>query len=201
MMAEKKVNLISLCAILLCSSGVFILSGFDNFHIGEYLMIVNALIWAIGAFMSQRIVFKHIPLITTVCIQMIATLVMTLMTYVVWVWQDHAIINLFNTDTLFTIPTIFSVFYIGIVGSAVVYYFWFRLIELKSAEYTSYATLLSPVISIAIAVTILREEITNTTILGGSLILISSFIMIMKPLVSRYWMRNQSHQPDKQSSN
>lgn len=185
MASEKKGNLSSFFAVLLCSSGILVLSGFNGFNFGEYLMIFNAIIWALGAFMSQKIKLNHVPMPTLVCVQMIITLVMTLITFAVWACIDSSILEKLSVSSLLAVPTISTLIYIGVVGSAVAYYCWFSLIELKSAEYTSYAVLLSPVVSIVIAVTVFNEELKAITIMGGGLILASSFMILAKPFFDR----------------
>lgn len=182
MISEKKSNVISVVATLLCLSGITVLSGLKGFSFGESLMVLNAFIWAIGAFMSKKIKLDHIPMRVVVCIQMIITLVMTLVTSLIWGKIDTSIMNEFSFNTLMKMPVILSVLYVGAIGSALAYYLWFTLIKLKSAEFTSYATLLSPVISIVMAVTLFNEELKVTTMIGGTLILLSSCMIIIKPL-------------------
>ena len=178
---SKALNLSSLIAIGCCSTGVIILSGINAFGLGEYLMILNAFIWASGAIMSQKISFNEIPLSVTVNVQMIFTLILTTITVLIWGITNN--ISLYPMLTNFTYTSIASVIYIGTIGSAFVYYLWFSLIDMKSAEFTSYATLLSPLISILTAIIIFKEEVNDATITGGILILMSSFVIILKPLL------------------
>ncbi|WP_234497923.1 DMT family transporter [Vibrio maritimus] len=185
MLDEKKVSYISIAATTLCISGVLILSKFNSFNISEYLMIFNAFIWGLGAILSKKIVISSCSMSIRVTIQMIATLTLTLLVTSIWWAIDGSIFDKFRLNYLLDYTTIISILYIGGVGSALVYYLWFKLIDLNSAEFTSYATLLSPIISIAIAVTIFDEILDNYMIVGGVLIFSSSCIVLLRPLVCK----------------
>lgn len=78
----------------------------------------------------------------------------------------------------------------GIVGGAIVFYIWFYLIKLQSAEYASYATLFSPVISVVLAMTYFGEKPSASTITGFALILASALIVnIVRPA----WVSRSLH--------
>ncbi|WJV61181.1 DMT family transporter [Pectobacteriaceae bacterium C52] len=79
-----------------------------------------------------------------------------------------------------------SVLYLGIVGNAVAYYIWFYLIQNESAEYASYATLLSPVITVIIASSFLNEIPSIRQIVGFILILTSAVLVnFLKPFIMK----------------
>lgn len=180
---ERKFTYISMMAIVLCASGVLLLSGFEGFHFIEYLMIFNAFIWALGAILSKKIVLNSCPISVRVTIQMAVTLILTLLVTFIWWALDKSIFDSFKLDRMFSYTALLPVLYIGTIGSALVYYFWFKLIDMNNAEFTSYAMLLSPVISIVLAVTIFDEELDSYMLIGGILILSSSCIVLLRPLI------------------
>jgi drug/metabolite transporter (DMT)-like permease len=75
-----------------------------------------------------------------------------------------------------------SILFMGIVGGAIVFYIWFHLIKLQSAEYASYATLFSPIISVVLAMTYFGETPPASTIIGFAFIPASALIVtILRP--------------------
>ncbi|WP_264381311.1 DMT family transporter [Pseudomonas sp. MM227] len=75
-----------------------------------------------------------------------------------------------------------SILFMGVVGGAIVFYIWFYLIKLQSAEYASYATLFSPIISVVLAMTYFGETPPASTIIGFAFILTSALIVnILRP--------------------
>ncbi|SQD77258.1 DMT family transporter [Moritella yayanosii] len=183
----KKVHFLTVFAIIFCGLGVLLLSKSNEFQLGEYLMFANAVIWALGAILSQRISFDGVHMSVTVTIQMIFTLMLTMSLTLIWYLNNSIDIGSIAKTIVSTPSVLLSIFYIGSIGSALVYYLWFTLIRLESAEFTTYSTLLSPVISIFIAVMYLGEELNQITIIGGGLILASSLIVIViQPLYTQY---------------
>ncbi|MBP3140835.1 DMT family transporter [Aliivibrio fischeri] len=182
----KKIHALTMIAITLCAFGVMLLSKTNHFQLGEYLISINAIIWALGAILSQQIIFKNIHMSVKVTIQMLFTLLLTTFVTIIWYLNNAVDISSIARTIVSTPSVLFSILYIGSIGSALVYFLWFTLIKMESAEFTTYSTLLSPVISIYIAVTYFGEELDPMTTVGGGLILTSSLIVIViQPLYYR----------------
>ncbi|MGC6386447.1 EamA family transporter [Ewingella sp. S1.OA.A_B6] len=63
---------------------------------------------------------------------------------------------------------------------------WFYLIQNESAEFASYATLLSPVITVMIASVFMNEDLATKQIFGFSLLLISAMLVdVLRPYLSK----------------
>lgn len=182
MIIERKINYISIIATLSCLLGVLLFIQSTDFNKGEYIIIISAIFWAAGALLAQKFTLDHIPMSVSVFFQMCFSLILVNLYLLVEVYNDSII----TSDMIFNLETLFSLLYIGIIGSSVVYYFWFYLIKQKNAEYTCYSTLIAPIISIIIAITFFHETLTNTQLSGGLLILFSSFLItLIKPMFNK----------------
>ncbi|ACT07485.1 protein of unknown function DUF6 transmembrane [Dickeya chrysanthemi Ech1591] len=179
----KKLNLLSLFSLLLCFIGIFLILKAIHVGLGEIIILCSAIFWAIGAVVSQKIVTVT-PFKAKLFWQILISTVLVSISYPFFQTGPllQPIITAFtNTECLL------CVLYLGIVGNALVYYIWFYLIQNESAEFASYATLLSPIITVIIASLFLSEEPTNKQIFGFGMILFSAILVnVVKPyLVKR----------------
>ncbi|EHR8377466.1 EamA family transporter [Escherichia coli] len=178
----KKIKALSLIAILLCASGIYLITNNIKIDFGITIIIISAIIWSFGAILSQNIVI-NLGFGTKLFWMSFISTILVIITYPFFQeeQQIHLILCAFtNTSVLF------SVIYIGFFGGAVVYYIWFYLIQYKSAEYASYSTLLSPIISVAIAYFFMDEELNSFQFTGFFLILSSAVIInIAIPIIEK----------------
>lgn len=174
----RRVNLLSSLSLLLCLSGIFLILKEVHVGLGEIIILCSAMFWAIGAVISQKVV-TAIPFKARLFWQILISTVLVMLSYPFFQRGSllHPIVTAFSD-----IKILLCVFYLGGIGSALVYYIWFYLIQNESAEFASYATLLSPIITVIIAASLMNEVPTTKQIYGFVLILISALLVnVIKP--------------------
>lgn len=178
----RKLNSLSLLSLLLCFLGIFLILKEVHIGLGEVVILFSAVLWAIGAVVSQKIVTVT-PFKARLFWQILVSTILVSLSYPIF--QKGQL--LLPIVTAFTnVESLLCVLYLGIVGNALVYYIWFYLIQHESAEFASYATLLSPILTVVIASIFLSEEPSSKQILGFALILLSALMVnVIKPYINK----------------
>lgn len=175
---ERKIDYISAISVLLCASGVALVIGETSFSPGVFIILSSALSWSIGSILSQRIT-TEVPFKAKAFWQVFFGSIFVLITSPFFVELDLKEAA-FPAGSL--LPLVFSVLFMGVIGGGLVFYIWFYLIKLQSAEYASYATLFSPIVSTLIAVIFMGENPTYISITGFAFILSSALcVNFIKP--------------------
>jgi drug/metabolite transporter (DMT)-like permease len=81
-----------------------------------------------------------------------------------------------------SVPSLFSMFALAVLGTALAFIVYYRLLERAGASYLSMVAYVIPVFGIIFSVLLLEEQLTREMILGGTLILIG--VMIVNGLFS-----------------
>ncbi|AIS18065.1 hypothetical protein LT40_11980 [Pseudomonas rhizosphaerae] len=178
MILNRKLDSFSIASLTFCLIGVWLIIGSFQFSSSHLIILSSAVSWSIGSIIAQRLetnidfrvkVFWQVTF-GCVCAFLVSPLFLD--------WPTEIV--KFRNDL--SLPAAVSVLFMGIVGGAVVFYIWFYLIKLQSAEYASYATLFSPIISITLAITYFDENPSASTMIGFGLILISALtVNILRP--------------------
>jgi drug/metabolite transporter (DMT)-like permease len=178
MILNRKLDSFSIASLSFCSIGIWLIIGNFQFSSSHLIILSSAVSWSIGSIIAQRLE-THIDFRVKVFWQVtFGCLCAFLVSPLFLDWP---------TETLkfprgFTLTAAASVLFMGIVGGAIVFYIWFSLIKLQSAEYASYATLFSPIASIILAITYFGETLSTRTLTGFALILVSALIVnIVRP--------------------
>ncbi|WP_447124154.1 DMT family transporter [Glaciimonas sp. GG7] len=167
----KKIDLYSIAAGVLTSLSIYGIVYKQGFGIGEALILISAFVWAIGTFFTG--IYKtDIPLVISTTLQFLVSFVLIL---IVYIFVDNSIGN-FEME----LSAILVSIYVGLFGSAFVFYLWFSLIKNKGSEFASYASLLSLVFGVIFSNIILGEEITLSFCFSIVLILVSILIICFK---------------------
>ena len=182
MRLAKKLSLLSVFSLFLCFLGIFFILKEVHVGLGEIIILCSAVFWAIGAVVSQKVI-TVIPFKAKLFWQILVSTILVTLSYPFF--QSGSLLQ--PLVTAFTnAKCLLCVLYLGVVGNALVYYIWFYLIQKESAEFASYATLLSPVITVIIAYYFLNEEPTSKQIFGFVLILLSALLVnVIRPYLSK----------------
>ncbi|WP_124363461.1 DMT family transporter [Pseudomonas sp. R3-52-08] len=183
MILNRKLDAFSIASLAFCLSGVGLIIGSFEFSSSHLIILSSAIAWSIGSIISQRLetnvdfrvkVFWQVTF-GCLCVFLVSPLFIS--------WPTEII----KFSGSFSLPVVASILFMGVVGGAIVFYIWFYLIKLQNAEYASYATLFSPIISIILAIAYFGETPSTSTMIGFSLILISALIVnIVRPaLISK----------------
>lgn len=182
MLIARKVDYFSVGSMLLCLAGISLILNEITISIGEIVILISAVCWALGAILSQHLKTSLTLKAGLFWQVLIATLLFTAI-YPLFE-ADSSIGSLVNS--LLNLQTLLPILYLGVIGSALVYFLWFYLIAAQSAEYASYAALLSPVITMLIVSFFLNQTPTSQQLIGFVLILLSALsVNVIKPLVQK----------------
>lgn len=177
---DRKIDAVSVVALALCLAGIVLIVGRTSISEGEVVILCSALSWSVGSVLSQR-VKTAVPFKVKVFWQMLLGCACVLAVAPYFYDYNSSALYAFQDNFL---PVVFSILFMGMVGGALVFYIWFYLIKLQSAEYASYATLFSPIVSVAIAVVFLNEMPDAYSLFGFVLILLSALcVNVVKPLL------------------
>lgn len=178
----RKLNLLSVFSLFLCFFGIFLILKEVHVGLGEIVILCSAIFWAIGAIISQKVT-TVVPFKARLFWQILISTILVTLSYPFF--QSGSLLQPIIT-AFSNVKCLLSVFYLGIIGNALVYYIWFYLIQNESAEFASYATLLSPIITVIISSLFMNEELTSKQIFGFVLILLSALMVnILKPYLTK----------------
>ena len=159
--------------IFVCLVGVFIISIETSqnftFNIGTLYLLLAAILIAVYFHATKPLVNKYGTLTTfclTIFLGTIPMLICIKSTYVI-ILHSSFFINL-------------SIFWISIMSTLIPYYTWTYSVGYFGANKASFFLFLIPVIAIIIDLIIFKNYPNFYTIVGGSLILISIFIVMIK---------------------
>jgi len=162
--------------IIIAFSGVGLLVGkveFGNAWLSVLLVVLGALTWAIGQILVRKL--KNIDgLTTTAWVAIFATPQLFVMSLVFE--SDH--VNLVMNANM---SVWWAVLYLGLVMTALGYYFWYTLIRTYQVEKVAPFLLLLPVFSLAGGVIFLGEALSFMKVIGGLVVILGvAFVSIEK---------------------
>ena len=162
--------------IIIAFSGVGLLVGkveFGNTWLSVWLVVLGALTWAIGQILVRKL--KNIDgLTTTAWVAIFATPQLFVMSLVFE--SDH--VNLVMNAHM---SVWWAVLYLGLVMTALGYYFWYTLIRTYQVEKVAPFLLLLPVFSLAGGVIFLGEALSFMKVIGGLVVILGvAFVSIEK---------------------
>ena len=162
--------------IIMAFSGVGLLVGkveFGNAWLSVLLVVLGAFTWAIGQILVRKL--KNIDgLTTTAWVAIFATPQLFLMSFLFEKNQMDLVLNA-------NISVWLAVLYLGLVMTALGYYFWYTLIRTYQVERVAPFLLLLPVFSLAGAVIFLGEALSIMKVIGGSIVILGvAFVSLEK---------------------
>lgn len=170
LVVSREISVKYIIITILSCMGILIFTAIDKMTIGEYIILISAFFWAVGTFLSEKIPTK-LDLFSKVLYQNIVSLALILLT------TPFMSAGIYQPLSSLSKPEILlPIVYMGIASGVIVYILWFYMIEHGGSVLTSYAVLLSPIISIFISWIFLKESITWNMLVGMIFILSSVFI-------------------------
>jgi O-acetylserine/cysteine efflux transporter len=162
--------------IVIAFSGVGLLVGkveFGNAWSSVVLVILGALTWAIGQILVRKL--KNIDgLTTTAWVAVFATPQLFIMSLIFE--SDHVNVVLNASSSVW-----WSVLYLGLIMTALGYYFWNTLIRTYEIERVAPFLLLLPVFSLLGGVIFLNEIVSLVKVLGGLVVILGvAFVSLEK---------------------
>lgn len=188
MILDRKINGLSIISLIFCLAGISLIIGNIEFTSAHVIILSSAIFWSVGSLTSQQLktdidfrvkVFWQVTF-GCFCVLMVSPL------FIDW---STGVADFYRHLSLASAG---AILFMGILGGAIVFYIWFYLIKLQSAEYASYATLFSPIVSVVLAVIYLDETPSPSAMAGFIAIFISALIVnILRPL----WISRSYREP------
>jgi len=162
--------------IIIAFSGVGLLVGkveFGNAWLSVLLVVLGAFTWAIGQVLVRKL--EDIDgLTTTAWVAIFATPQLFLMSFL---FEKNQLDSALNAN----ISVWLAVLYLGLVMTALGYYFWYTLIRTYQVERVAPFLLLLPVFSLAGGVIFLGEALSIMKVIGGLIVILGvAFVSLEK---------------------
>ena len=146
---------------------------FGNAWLSVLLVVLGAFTWAIGQILVRKLANID-GLTTTAWVAIFATPQLFLMSFLFEKNQLDLVLNA-------NISVWLAVLYLGLVMTALGYYFWYTLIRTYQVEKVAPFLLLLPVFSLAGGVIFLGEELSFMKVIGGFVVILGvAFVSLEK---------------------
>ncbi|AMA71566.1 MULTISPECIES: DMT family transporter [Aneurinibacillus] len=175
-MLRESITLRKLVSLLLAMIGVVIVVGWENnltgnvkTFIGNLCLIGAAITWALLSVLAKKASLHYSPLVVTTYSIFWAITFTTPVMVVEW-----GFLPVQNLDEW---STWFAVLYVGIVSTAGAFYLWNKGLQLVEAGTGSMFFFFQPVVGALLGWLLLKEDLSPSFFIGGSLILFAVLFM------------------------
>jgi len=167
---KKKINIYLVIAVILGIFGLTLMFNPFSFHYNKYSFyaLVAAILFSFYVILMQKANKKYGNLTTTSLTIIFGTIIF----YIYLLFKGIRIFDNINSGN------ILFLLYIGIFCSGITYLFYFKGMLLTSVNTGSVVFFLKPIISTALAMTILNEKVSSIFLAGASIIIVSSILLI-----------------------
>ncbi len=178
---QEKANHKAIGGILLAFLGVTIVISrgklFSLFMsetlLGDMLMLLNAIVWAIFTLYGKKIMSKYSPFSAVAYMNIFGALMLLPIILIPNPLNPTSAIEQLSSITL---PTIAAVVYLAALCSVYAYYTWYRGIEKIGVVRTASFYYISPLFALLAGIWLLNETITGFLLLGGITVIIGVYL-------------------------
>ena len=169
MLTDERISLNKILGVLIGLVGVAILVGFDPSQIGrgeftgELALIAACVSYAFAGVFARKYVTGYRPMIPALFEVGIALVMITVLAFVV----ENPVAQV----TSITLPALFSVVWLGLIGSGLAFLVFFRLIKHWGATRTSLVAYVMPIWGIVLGAVVLGEVISAGRLSGTALVI------------------------------
>ena len=167
---KEKINIYLVIAVILGISGLTLIFKPFSFQYNKYAFyaLIAAMLFSFYVVLMQKVNKKYGNLTTTALTIIFGTIVF----YIFLLFRGVRIFDGINSGNILLL------LYIGIFCSGIAYLSYFKGMLLTSVNTGSIVFFLKPVISTVLAMIILSEKISGTFLLGASIIVVSSILLV-----------------------
>jgi drug/metabolite transporter (DMT)-like permease len=174
---KEKINARQWAGVLLGTAGILSILGWDiiskqdlNIFIGEVLIIIGAISWAISnIWVKKRMAGEDIYRVSALQLTF-GTLGLFLLAL-----PTHGVF-----DVEWTARSVYILLFTGLIASAIDFTIWFYLIKNLDINITTFSSMLVPVFGLFFDWLILGSHLDWGTVTGGALILIGIYMVSRK---------------------
>lgn len=171
---KERISLRGACGMILAAAGVGLVIGRGTVvtsdsgsfgSIGDLIMLLSVLNWAVFLVISRRILKKALPPAFAIFWEMLFALVSAIpFTYLTG--SDFSVIGSFTHGTWG------ALIFLGAFSSALAYIFWFRALSIFTVARVAVFQFLQPIAGVVISYFLVGERFTPWLFVGGSMILL-----------------------------
>ncbi len=147
---------------------LFVINQSINFGTGEAIILLSALIWAIGGLLNHR----YMPSVSLIEVSFIQCLFVSICNFIVFQLFSETQWSVFTGLNFYTY---LALFYVGIIAGGLAFYIWFELIKNYGASIAAYCTLWSPIVGLMIIALMTEEKVNLNLLIGGAFIVSSIY--------------------------
>jgi len=178
---------------LLAFIGVFLIfTGGKGFSIGrstllgDLLMLLNSLVWALFSVLGKDVVDKYDPFVVMAYTYLYGTVTMLPLAFTP---------GFFESLRTASINAWAAVIYLALFCSVYSYFMWYKGIRILGASQTAMFNYINPVIAVIIGVIFLKEAWNVYTLIGGILVFLGVYITSASK--GKFLKRNKGSWPEK----
>lgn len=171
---KERITIHQIIGTLIMFTGIIIIATENfslgmSFNIGEFLILISALSYAVGTILFK----KHIHHIAPEIIITLRNLFGASMLFIISIFM----IDFSSVLQVMGINFITILLWLVILTTIIGQYLWYKALEITSATNVSIAGLTSPLIAIFYAIVLLNESLISSQIFGGILIMAGLIII------------------------
>ncbi|MBU2703700.1 drug/metabolite transporter (DMT)-like permease [Sporomusaceae bacterium BoRhaA] len=178
---QEKINRNAIGGILLAFLGVTIVISrgklFSLFMsetiLGDMLMLLNAIVWAIFTLYGKKIMSKYSPFTAVAYMNIFGTLMLLPIILIPNPLNPTSAIEQLSSITL---PTIAAVVYLATLCSVYAYYTWYKGIARIGAVRTASFQYVSPLFAFLAGILLLSETISPFMMIGGIMVIFGVYL-------------------------
>jgi drug/metabolite transporter (DMT)-like permease len=170
MLTDERISINKIIGVLIGLVGVVILVGFDPSQIGrgelvgELALIAACVSYAFAGVFARKYLTGYRPMIPALFEVGIALVMISVLAFVV----ENPVAQI----TSITLPALFSVVWLGLIGSGLAFLVFFRLINHWGATRTSLVAYVMPIWGIVLGAVVLGEVISAGRLSGTALVIV-----------------------------
>src|SRR5215203_2292075 len=169
MLTDERISINKIVGVLVGLVGVAILVGFDPSQIGrgeftgELALIAACVSYAFAGVFARKFLTGYRPMIPALFEVGIALVMISIFAFIV----ENPVAQV----TSITLPALFSVVWLGLIGSGLAFLVFFRLIQHWGATRTSLVAYVMPIWGIVLGAVVLGEVISAGRLSGTALVI------------------------------
>jgi len=139
--------------------------------IGDGLILVSAIIWALFTILSKRVIDRYPPTVFITYIMALGWLMLLPLFIIQSGWRS--ILNLSTSGWA-------SIIFLGVACSGLAYIFWYDALAESEASKVASFLYIEPIITVLVASSLIGEQVTWPSMVGGAIILLGVWMVNRK---------------------
>jgi len=179
---KEKISGRGICGMILAATGVTLVIGRGTVitansgsfgSIGDLIMLLSVLNWAIFLIVSRRVLKKDLSPAFVIFWEMLFALIVAT-PFAIFIGSDFSVIPSFSSGTWT------ALIFLGAFSSALAYIFWFKALSIFTVTRVAVFQFLQPIAGVVISYFLVGERFTPWLFAGGAMILCGVWLVNKK---------------------